>query len=71
MLRADYKEDLDLFKKQESAINNLRCHIQEAVSRNYLIYTFRCDTPYDNRLSSGLPLLMTRRSFSSQRSTRS
>ena len=51
MLRTDYKEDLDLFKKQESALNNLRCHIQEAVSRNYLIYTFCCDTPYDMLVS--------------------
>jgi len=47
MLYTNYKEDLDLFKKQELAINNLQYYIQEAVSYNYLIYTFRCDTLYN------------------------
>ena len=47
MLRTDYKEDLNLFKKQELVFNNLRCYIQEAVSHNYLIYTFRYNTPYN------------------------
>jgi len=47
MLQSDYKDNLKLYRKQQSALNTLRTQIQSSVSRSYLIYTFKCNTTYD------------------------
>ncbi|OCL02306.1 hypothetical protein AOQ84DRAFT_252349, partial [Glonium stellatum] len=47
VLQEEYKEDRDLYEKQQSAIDLLRTQIQSSVSRTYLIHTFNCDTTYD------------------------
>jgi len=47
MLKADYRDNLKLYRKQLLALNTLRSYIQSLISRTYLIYTFKCVTTYD------------------------
>jgi len=47
LLRYDYKRRITSYDRQKAAIGSLRSFIQETVSRTYLIYTFRCESPYD------------------------
>jgi hypothetical protein len=40
ILRQDYRRQLDLYDKRESALSSLRAYIQSSVSRTCLFYTF-------------------------------
>ena len=47
MLKADYRDNMKLYRKQLLAFNMLRSHIISSISRTYLIYTFKCNTTYN------------------------
>ena len=46
-LKADYREDIKLYRKQLLALNMLRSYIQSLILYTYLIYTFKCVTTYN------------------------
>jgi len=47
LLRYDYKRQIAAYERKDAALGSLRSFIQETISRAYLPYTFKCDTPYD------------------------
>ena len=47
LLQKDYEFDRKKFQQQEEALNDLRIRIQETVKRDYLSYTFKCNSAYD------------------------
>ena len=47
MLKANYRDNIKLYRKQLLALNTLRSHILSFISRTYLIYTFKCTTTYN------------------------
>ena len=46
-LRLEHRDNLKLYRKQQSALDTLCSQIQGSISRSYLVYTFKCDTTYD------------------------
>jgi hypothetical protein len=46
-LRLKHRDNLKLYRKQQSALDTLCSQIQSSISRSYLVYTFKCDTTYD------------------------
>ena len=51
MLKADYRDNMKLYRKQLSALDTLRSHIISSISRTYLIYMFKCTTTYNVLIS--------------------
>jgi hypothetical protein len=47
LLCYDYKRQVAAYERKEAALGNLRSSIQETISRPYLPYTFKCETPYE------------------------
>jgi len=47
ILKADYRDNMKLYRKQLLALNTLRSHILSFILRTYLIYTFKCTTTYN------------------------
>jgi len=47
ILRFDYKRQIKIYDGRKAAMANLRTHIQETISRNYLTYTFKCSTTHE------------------------
>jgi len=47
MLKADYRDDMKLYRKQLLALNILRSHILSSILCIYLIYMFKCTTTYN------------------------
>ena len=47
MLKADYRDNIKLYRKQLLALNTLRSHIISSILRTYLIYMFKCTTTYN------------------------
>ena len=47
MLRLEHRDNLKLYRKQQSAFDTLCSQIQSSISRTYLVYTFNCDTTYN------------------------
>ena len=45
--RHEQKRQQATYDKQDAAMASLRTFIQETVSRTYLRYTFKCDSPYE------------------------
>ncbi|ELR10042.1 hypothetical protein GMDG_08717, partial [Pseudogymnoascus destructans 20631-21] len=46
-LQADFQYEGKVWENQEEAIQGLRSKIQETIKRDFLPYTYNCDTPYD------------------------
>ncbi|ELR01893.1 hypothetical protein GMDG_05075 [Pseudogymnoascus destructans 20631-21] len=46
-LQADFQYDRKIWEKQEEAIQGLWSKIQETIRRDFLPYTYNCDTPYE------------------------
>jgi len=47
MLKADYRDNIKLYRKQLLALNTLRSYILSSILHTYLIYTFKCTTTYN------------------------
>ena len=47
MLKANYRDNIKLYRKQLLALNTLRSHIISSISYTYLIYIFKCTTTYN------------------------
>ena len=47
MLKADYRDNIKLYRKQLLAFNILRSHIISSILYTYLIYIFKCTTTYN------------------------
>ena len=47
MLKADYRDNIKLYRKQLLALNTLRSHILSSILHTYLIYMFKCTTTYN------------------------
>ena len=47
MLRLDHRDNLKLYRKQQSALDILCSQIQSSISCIYLVYTLKSDTTYD------------------------
>ena len=47
LLRFDFKHQLQLYERQDTALHNLKSFIQETVSRTFLLYTFKKDSTYE------------------------
>ena len=47
MRRYRYKQDMVTYQQRKTAMRNLLTTIQETISRMYLIYTLKCNTPYE------------------------
>src|SRR6266702_6650356 len=47
MLRLDHRDNLKLYRKQQSALDTLCSQIQSSISRSYLVYTFKCNATYN------------------------
>jgi hypothetical protein len=45
--REQYRDELAKYNRQETAIANFPSHIQESISRNFLVYTFGAETTHD------------------------
>jgi len=46
-LKADYRDNIKLYRKQLLALNMLHSYILSSISHTYLIYTFKCITTYN------------------------
>jgi hypothetical protein len=46
-LQLDFQYDRKIWEKKEEAIQGLRSKIQETIRREFLPYTYNCDTPYE------------------------
>jgi len=47
MLKADYRDNMKLYRKQLLALDILRSYILSSILRTYLIYMFKCITTYN------------------------
>ena len=46
-LKADYRDNVKLYRKQLLALNTLRSYILTSILYTYLVYIFKCDTTYN------------------------
>jgi len=46
-LKANYRDNIKLYRKQLLAFNILRSYILSSILYTYLIYTFKCITTYN------------------------
>jgi len=47
MLRLDHRDNLKLYRKQQSTLDTLCSQIQSSILYIYLVYTLKSDTTYD------------------------
>ena len=47
MLKANYRDNIKLYRKQLLALNMLHSHILSSILHTYLIYTFKYTTTYN------------------------
>jgi hypothetical protein len=47
ILKADYRDNIKLYKKQLLALNILYSYILTSILYTYLVYIFKCDTTYN------------------------
>jgi len=59
MLKANYRDNIKLYRKQLLALNTLRSHILSFILHTYLIYTFKCTTTYNILVSLKKKITLT------------
>ena len=58
-LKADYRDNIKLYRKQLLALNMLRSHIISSILYTYLIYIFKYTTTYNVLVSLKQRIILT------------